>query len=166
MSVEVSVEAELTGRYEVVCCDSDEVLATVSGDDRQAGELIAAVHRSECETCETYGATTLRPETDIPDEPSVQMSNSNAARVFDALGVEVGDELAGSANPATLLVATRQALAADRRHDGRAAEAYSLASGGTWVECGTDAFYLRRRFCEIADVAEAAAARGRKVIWC
>lgn len=111
----------------------------------------------------TYGT----PHFDVADQPERNMSNGNAARVFDVLGIDLdADGWCGSSSADDLLgrVLLAQAIAPsdagrpatqERHHDG----------GALFIDCGRAPGYVDEALVDLRAVCEWAKARGVAVSW-
>lgn len=120
----------------------------------------------------TAATRSFRPEfnvdvlTDIPaaEELSVNMSNSNAAVVCAALGIDL-DKLGwcGSMPAEDFLGRVLVALAVNPSDAGRPATVDAAPGRATFVDCGRPEGYVEERLGQLRELADWAVANGAEI---
>jgi hypothetical protein len=172
MSVTFSIESIPTGAFVAECYNEGNepiVLGPVDGYDAIV-PLIDA-HKATCDECQAYGLYS-RAVCDVSDALDVNVANTNARILLDALGVHAdGDsfDLCGSLSGEDFLGRVLLAIAADRDDTGVASAVIGGASlgqaGATMIDCGLPAGYFAERFSALHALALEAVRLGREIHW-
>lgn len=136
--------------------------------------LFAALAPSEYEqawaglddrVCPTHGDGwgTVEPVEDGDPGPMVNLSNTNAAALFRALGMDV--ELTGGGSVPAVELVERLAFLAARDDEGAPSIEYQADGGSVMMECGRRAGYFADVPDRLAPVIEAAVAADVDVVW-
>lgn len=111
---------------------------------------------------------TIYPASDgeFYEEPSVNMSNANAATVFESLGLSLAPDYCGSLPAEDFLGRVLMAEAVAPEDAGvPAMTTMSLEGGATMIDCGRPEGYTQTRLAQLRQVAEFAQERGASVVW-
>jgi len=169
MSVTFHIETVPTGEFTAECWNDGEtvVLGPVKGQDAITYLMLA--HKAECDECQHYGIYS-RAVCDIDDALDVNVANTNARTLLNALGLDVIDgDLCGSTSGEDFLGRVLIALATDRDDTGVRSAVIGGAelgqSGATMIDCGLAPGYFASRFGALHALALEAARLGREVHW-
>lgn len=155
-------DSDITGWALQCSCGANrtDVLSTVR--DEVVGMLLTHTPACADEWCdgERGWVTAVVAE----EAPEVNVSNLNARYLLDALGLNDGGDLCGTATGEDFLGRILMALAVAPVDEGVPAHAVPGA-GARWVECGRRPGYLQEVLGWLHEVAEWAIAHDRKVVW-
>lgn len=163
MSVTIRVESVGAGAFEFDCYDYEMTLGPYDTVEETRAAILE--HYDVCDFCAAYKTTDPRQILDVDE--FVNMSNENAAVVFNALGVPLspdGESYNGTISAVDLLSASLLALASERSVD-------SVSSAGIATEQGNftnysiDGEYVNKRLGELADLATVAYRLDRNIVW-
>lgn len=106
----------------------------------------------------------LHTRAAFKEVPEVQMSNTNAFRLLEVLGV-VGEQWCGEFDPEDLLGRILVAQAVYPGDPGALPETSHGAQGATLIYCGRRAGYVEEKLEALVGVVEHAQSHGLKVQW-
>lgn len=176
MSVTFSATQPIIGS--VVRCFEHDATAVPFDTHNEAWGYLRAVQAGTAErplTCaaacfEAYGSMcgSMLVNAAYPEVlPEVNMANTNARDVLQALGVDPeAEDWAGSFEASDLEARAMLALAFLSESPALESIAYANANGAKIIECGREAGYVQSRLAEIRALAALAAERGYSVGWC
>lgn len=106
--------------------------------------------------------------TDCDDAPEVNVSNSNARTILEALGIDTSDGLCGEM-PADLFLGSALLADALTPADAGVPAHHSVDHNGQLntrvIDCGRPAGYMQDRLAQLAELARWCGLGGRPVVW-
>lgn len=159
-------ESDVLG-YRVACyCGEQSIDGTFGAyaDATAAWEAAGGRSLPFCEEC----CGTTHPQAITADLPSVNLSQINAARMFDMLGLNLVESgYCGSIDATDLLGRVLVAVAVCPADEGVPAHVAAAHTDGApkVIVCGRDAGYTEDRLVRIEAVARWAIENGRTVTW-
>ena len=159
MSVTFSIEGNPTGQFTATCYENDVVYGPCSYEEISSK---IAIHQHHCSECGHYGMYSTAV-LDVPEGLDVNLANTNARLILAMLGLDDGEDLAGTVDGVTFLSAVMLAAAEDRDDTGVAPAELSSGVGARMVDCGLRPGYFADTFARLADLATEAVRLGRSV---
>lgn len=153
--------------FHVAICDGDLIGFEVYDHENEKGHMFPTYEQAVKGWGE-LGADpqgwSLSPRYNIPDEYSVNMSNSNAADVIEALGYPRDEYCSGEAEPDDLI---GRCLIAEAIAPDPALPSYTQTgiNGARLIDAGRAPGYIRSKCYQIRVLAEQAKVLGRTVVW-
>lgn len=138
-----------------VVCYQCESLFGVFDSYWTAGE--AAMESYHCESCNDPEASAML-EFNEQAFPEMNVSNTNARRIIEALGMEF--DYCGSIGAEGLMVIALIKLALDKKN-----KPVASVQEGNMITCGTPEGYLESRFESLIEIAQYAINHDVEVIW-
>jgi len=167
MSVTFSIEANTTGEFVIACFDAErgEDIEVARADSYEGILVERAAHMLVCEECQHYGCFS-RAVVDVSEDFDMNVSNMNARILFNALGIDGGEDLCGMLDAEQFQGALLLAMAEDRDDSGvPSAEVAPGRPGATMIDCGLRPGYFADRFAGLHALAAEAVRLGRPVVW-
>ena len=169
MSVTFFIESEATGMFTFDCYEDGVSGKTTHGPFPSYDEALLAItaHKMTCVSCDVYGCY-ANSVMDVTDEFDVNMANSNAATVLTLLGLHDDDSMCGSMNAAEFARLVSAAYAVQQAVGSNTAVPSTVTrepGHATVVDCGLPENYMLDRLDQLAVLADAATAAGRRILW-
>jgi len=165
MSVTFTIEANPTGSFTAHCYAQDLTLGPV-----ESYEVIAPVieaHKAQCEDCAHYGIYS-QPVMDVGDDFDLNVANTNARILLDALGVH-DEDLMGGLSGEDFLGRVMLAMTFGPDDSGVAPAVVAGEAlgtpGATMIDCGVRPGYFADRFGALHALGLEAVRLGREVHW-
>lgn len=157
MSVTIAVDWVPTGEFTGKCWAGEEPVEAFRVEGYPAALDAIAAHKAECVECDAYGIYSS-PVADV--DLSMNLANSNALSLASVLGIDLGEDLAGSIDAETLLLHLAATPGEGARYVPSTVE--KIENGPTVITGQFDAGNYYDRLHEIATEAQRL---GREVVW-